>query len=50
MVLLFLFIFVFQNGLAADEANLHQVVNGLLTKVESLENEVKVRVILVEQY
>ena len=48
-MILFLLILVFQNGLTAEEANLQQVVNGLLTKVRSLENEVKVRVILVEE-
>ena len=54
MISLFLLIFAFQNGLATGEADLRQIVNSLqLTvnemngKVMHLENEVKVRVILV---
>ena len=54
MISLFLLIFAFQDGLATEDATLREVVNGLqLTmnemsgKMERLENEVKVRVILV---
>ena len=60
MISLFLLIFAFQNGLATEDANLRQLVNSLQlnmnemstkmatfeTKVESLENEIKVRVVL----
>ena len=53
MISLFLLIFAFQDGLATEDATLREVVNGLqLTmnemsgKMERLENEVKVRVIL----
>ena len=54
MISLFLLIFAFQNGLATEDATLREVVNGLqLTvnemsgKMERLENEVKVRVAIV---
>ena len=54
MVPLFLLIFAFQNGLATEDTDLRQMVNSLqLTvnemngKVMHLENEVKVRVVLV---
>ena len=54
MISLFLLIFAFQGGLATEDATLREVVNGLqLTmnemsgKMERLENEVKVRVILM---
>ena len=60
MISLFLLIFAFQNGLATEDANLRQLVNSLQlnmnemstkmatfeTKVESLENEIKVRAVL----
>ena len=60
MISLFLLIFAFQNGLATEDANLRQLVNSLQlninemktkmnifeTKVQSLENEIKVRVVL----
>ena len=54
MVPLFLLIFAFQNGLPTGQADLHRIVNSLqLTvidmngKIAHLENEVKVRVVLV---
>ena len=54
MISLFLLIFAFRNGLANGEADLRQVVSSLqLTinemsgKMSHLENEVKVRVVLV---
>ena len=60
MISLFLLIFAFRNGLATEDANLRQLVNSLqlnmnemsikmttfVIKVESLENEIKVRVVL----
>ena len=56
MISLFLLIFAFQNGLATEDADLRQMVNSLqLTvnemngKVMHLENEVKVRVVLVNK-
>ena len=64
MISLFLLIFAFHDGLASEEANLRQIVNdfqlnltqmsakitGLEDRVESLESEVKVRVILVQYF
>ena len=54
MISLFLLIFVVQDGLATEGATLRDVVNGLQmtvnemnSKTERLENEVKVRVVLV---
>ena len=54
MISLFLLIFAFQNGLANGEADLGQIVNSLQLivnemngKMMHLENEVKVRVVLV---
>ena len=54
MISLFLLIFAIQDGLAAEDATLRDVVNGLQmtvnemnSKTERLENEVKVRVVLV---
>ena len=56
MLSLFLLIFAFQNGLATGDTDLRQVVNSLqLTVTEMngkmihLENEVKVRVVLVNK-
>lgn len=59
-VLLFLLILTFRNGVATEEANLRQLMNSLQmnmneisskmtmfeTKVENLENEIKVGVVL----
>ena len=64
MISLFLLLFAFDNGLASEEANLRQIVNDLQLnlnqmsakmtsledRVESLESEVKVRVIFVEYF
>ena len=54
MISIFLLIFAIQDGLAIEDATLRDVVNGLQItinemngKVERLENEVKVRVVLV---
>ena len=54
MIPLFLLIFAFQNGLATGEADLRQIVDSLQLTVNAmngkmmhLENEVKVRVVLV---
>ena len=54
MISLFLLIFTIQDGLATEDATLRDVVNGLQmtvnemnSKMERLENEVKVRVVLV---
>ena len=54
MISLFLLIFAIQDGLATEDATLRDVVNGLQMtvnemngKMERLENEVKVRVVLV---
>ena len=54
MISLFLLIFAIHDGLATEDATLRDVVNGLQmtvnemnSKMERLENEVKVRVILV---
>ena len=60
MILLFLLILTFRNGVATEEANLRQLMNSLQmnmneisskmtmfeTKVENLENEIKVGVVL----
>ena len=57
MISLFLLIFAFQNGLATGEADLRQIVNSLQLTVNAmsgkmtyLENEVKVRVVLINDY
>ena len=54
MISLFLLIFAIQDGLANEDATLRDVVNGLQitvnemnSKMQRLENEVKVRVVLV---
>ena len=54
MISLFLLIFAIHDGLATEDATLRDVVNGLQMtvnemngKMERLENEVKVRVVLV---
>ena len=54
MISLFLLIFTIQDGLATEDATLRDFVNGLQMtvnemngKMERLENEVKVRVVLV---
>ena len=56
MISLFLLIFAFQNGLATDDSDLRQVVNSLQVTVNEmsgkmlhLENEVKVRVRLIDE-
>ena len=56
MISLFLLIFAFKNALASENETLRDVVNGLQmtmnemsSKMERLENDVKVRVILVNQ-
>ena len=55
MISLFLLIFAIQDGLATEDATLRDVVNGLQmtvnemnSKMERLENEVKVKVVLVK--
>ena len=54
MISLFLLIFAFQDGLATEDSDLRQIVNslqltvnGMSGKMVNLENEVKVRVVLV---
>ena len=56
MISLFLLIFAFQNGLATDDSDLRQVLNSLQVTVNEmsgkmmhLENEVKVRVRLIDE-